>query len=171
MKKCCQQNKIPMHSYYCSMPKPLKCPHLCSDLWFTATHHPLFHSLIITKTTQTLITLRSCVRWGEHVQWPQHSLHYPIHPSPIQVGCPHTHGLFLPHSSPTFRSHISLFSLPYSIQWDQQGTRTAMWSSWKKSITYVAIWTNNPAVNNKERAQKWYYIYSRVGLSHRLGPH
>lgn len=90
------------------------------------------------------------------------------HP-PSRLGV-HTHGLFLPHSSPTFRSHISLFSLPFSIQWDQQGTRTAMWSSWKKSITYVAIWTNNPAVNNKERAQKWYYIYSRVGLSHRLGP-
>lgn len=88
------------------------------------------------------------------------------HP-PSRLGV-HTHGLFLPHSSPTFRSHISLFSLPYSSQWDQQGTRTTMWSSWKKSITYVAIWTNNPAVNNKERAQKWYYIYSRVGLSHRL---
>lgn len=40
MKKCCQQNKIPMHSYYCSFPKPLKYPHLCSDLWFTATPRP-----------------------------------------------------------------------------------------------------------------------------------
>lgn len=85
------------------------------------------------------------------------------HP-PSRLGV-HTHGLFLPHSSPTFRSHISLFSLPYSSQWDQQGTRTTMWSSWKKSITYVAIWTNNPAVNNKERAQKWYYIYT-AGLAY-----